>query len=43
MKYLLMIVMLTLGTAAVAHPHHDCSKDHSNCGQDHTHPGEQPK
>ena len=42
MKYLLAIVVMLLGSAALAHPHHDCPKDDPHCGQ-HQHPGGGPK
>ena len=42
MKYLLVIVVMLLGTAAMAHPHHDCPPEHPECG-DHQHPGGGPK
>ena len=33
MKYLLVIMFLLLGPAALAHPHHDCQKE--ECRHEH--------
>ena len=42
MRTMFVIVLLMLGSAALAHPHHDCPKEDKGCDQ-HTHPGGGPK
>ena len=42
MRTMLVMIMLMFGTAATAHPHHDCPKEDPQCDK-HTHPGGGPK